>query len=93
MANVKAGSVLSIDTSAETFSDIRAVSGFMLTAGSAAATLTIKAGSSSGNVIATVKAATDTTVPIDLPFHSGDGNYVEITGTGARAYIFGSTDS
>lgn len=60
----------------------------VLTGGSAASTCTVRAGGASGTVIATVKAAIDTTVtvPLDGVFCSG-GIHVTLAGTGAVATI------
>lgn len=77
-SNIKQVSATGDVTTVDTY--LRSV---VLTAGSDAATATVKAGGSGGTTILTVKAALNTTESVPLPdVYCADGVHVTVAGTG-----------
>lgn len=84
MSNTRAGNVIVVDTSAQ-FIDATRICGVRYEAGTTSS-VTIKEGSSSGNVLYFVDGSTDLFEEVEI--RSMQGIYVTMAGTGAKAYIY-----
>jgi hypothetical protein len=89
MANSFAANVWIVDTDgAFPMGNNARVCGVRLMGGTAASTLVLKKGSSSGAVLLEMEAAIDTNVYEQVEINTNGGLYADIGGAGAKAYIY-----
>jgi hypothetical protein len=84
MANAREGNVIYCDTDDSTFADAKNICGIKYI-GAASSSITIKAGSSSGNSLWEESASTN--VFNEVCIHSPDGIHITVGGT-ATVYIY-----